>query len=109
MKIYIVEATYGTYESESWVHSVHLRHDLAEESKEKISAEWEAKRNTLPPFPVDEYGDLIEDGLSKEEIKEFYKWWHKDHDAGEWGGVKVIEYETEKTYDRLWSLQQEQL
>lgn len=101
MKIYIVIASAGSYDSHhTWIHSVHTEDKLAQELKNKINQEWEDKRNILSPFPVDKDGDLIEEGLTEEDIDKYHEWWYVNNQAREWNDAIVKEYELNKTYDK---------
>ena len=101
MKIYIVEANAGEYDSfHWWIHSIHTDPIKAEDAKNKINEVY-AKLKFIPnPFPdvLDEYDMLIEGKLSEEDEKKYYDWWWQNHEANEWGGAKVVEYETDKVF-----------
>jgi hypothetical protein len=100
-KVYFVEASSGSYDSHhTWIHAVYLKPQLAEEEKDRLNLEWEAKRNILPPFPVDEFGDLIDENLSEEEKNTYHTWWHNNYNAEEWNPAVVKEYEIGKIYNK---------
>lgn len=98
-KVYIVEASSGSYDDYAWwIHGIYLTSEEAEQSKNKLNAEWEAKKNILPPFPVDKDGDLIDENLSPEEKKIYHIWWRDNFYSEEWNGAKVKEYEIGKIF-----------
>ena len=101
-KVFLIKAHSGSYDSyHSWVHAIYEDEQSAITEKDRLNLEWEAKKNIPCPFPIDQYGDLIdEDLLSKEESKAFYDWWHVNHEAAEWNKAEVFEFELGKTYPR---------
>lgn len=98
-KVYIVEASSGSYDDyHTWIHAVYLTPEEAGAEKDRLNLEWEAKKNILPPFPVDADEDLIDENLSPEEKKIYHIWWRNNFDAEEWNPAVVKEYEIGKIY-----------
>lgn len=98
-KVYVVEASSGSHDGyHTWIHGIYLTEKDAEESRDKLNADWEVKKNIPAPYPVDEDGDLMDENISNTDKNIYHNWWFINHEAKEFNKGVVREYTIGKIY-----------
>lgn len=99
MKIYVVIASEGSYDSyHKWVYSVHTNPQEAEDSALALTEKNDKILLEPPPVPCDEYGEPFED-LALEQQDAYNKWWVRTAEAREFDSAKVFTFETGRAYE----------